>query len=82
MTNKPNTPNVPNALNRQSLAPRLIPLASPAQQVDDKSTQSLAHVRRISSRALLGKDTCLVIDHEGVSYVLRATRLGKLILTK
>ena len=79
MANKPNAPNVPS---RQSLAPRLISLAAPVQRVDDMSTQSLARVRRISSSALLGKETCLVIDHEGVSYVLRATRLGKLILTK
>lgn len=38
--------------------------------------------KRISSRMLLGQASSLVIDHEGVSYVLRATRLGKLILTK
>lgn len=38
--------------------------------------------RHISSRQLLGGAASLVIDHEGVAYVLRATRLGKLILTK
>ena len=63
-------------LDRQSLAPRLIPVAAPAQ------AQSAPRVRRVSSRALLGEETSLVIDHEGVAYILRATRLGKLILTK
>ncbi|MBP7991868.1 MAG: hemin uptake protein HemP [Rhodocyclaceae bacterium] len=63
-----------------SLAPRLLPvtnLVTPA-----KSSAPTDPVRRISSRALLGRSSSLIIDHEGVSYVLRATRLGKLILTK
>ncbi len=79
-----------NKLPRQSLAPRLIredSLTPQSPAKDDGLTQSKvagasAATRRISSRALLGDTTSLVIDHEGVSYVLRATRLGKLILTK
>ncbi|AKU13826.1 hypothetical protein AzCIB_3933 [Azoarcus sp. CIB] len=34
-----------------------------------------------SERLLLGQ-TCVTIDHDGTHYVLRATRAGKLILTK
>lgn len=34
-----------------------------------------------SERLLLGQ-TCVTIDHDGTRYVLRATRAGKLILTK
>lgn len=36
----------------------------------------------ISSATLLGGRNWVTIDHEGVSYVLRTTRAGKLILTK
>lgn len=69
---------------RQSLAPRLLQVASlpaPSATMDAEKTAT-AGVRRMTSRALLGGASSLVIDHEGVSYVLRATRLGKLILTK
>lgn len=38
--------------------------------------------RPIASRSLLDGKSSVTIDHEGVSYVLRATRAGKLILTK
>ncbi len=64
-----------------SLAPRLLQVAGVASP--QKSSVAPAEaVKRISSRALLGQGNSLVIDHQGVSYVLRATRLGKLILTK
>ena len=67
-------------LPTQSLAPRLI---APGWQMANESTDRMpAPARRISSRRLLGEASSLVIDHEGVSYILRATRLGKLILTK
>lgn len=36
----------------------------------------------VSSRSLLGGATTLVIEHMGMHYTLRATRNGKLILTK
>ncbi len=65
---------------RTSLAPRLLQVgAVPAPQNTAASTET---AKRINSRALLGQASSLIIDHEGVSYVLRATRLGKLILTK
>jgi hemin uptake protein HemP len=37
---------------------------------------------RIASRALFGDAAVVLIDHEGETYSLRRTRLGKLILTK
>ncbi len=64
-----------------SLAPRLLQVAGVASPQKSSVAPDEA-VKRISSRALLGQGSSLVIDHEGVSYVLRATRLGKLILTK
>ena len=67
---------------RHSLAPRLIQVAAPVAQAAEKAKPAAERSRRVSSRALLGDAASLVIDHEGVSYVLRATRLGKLILTK
>ncbi len=63
-----------------SLAPRLLQVAAAA--TPQKTGAPVDAVKRMSSRALLGQASSLVIDHEGVSYVLRATRLGKLILTK
>ncbi|MDT8893886.1 hemin uptake protein HemP [Halomonas sp. I1] len=38
-------------------------------------------VRSIDSDSLLGREGRLIIHHEGRRYVLRRTRLGKLILT-
>jgi hemin uptake protein HemP len=38
--------------------------------------------RAIPSAALLAGQASVVIEHQGVRYVLRATRAGKLILTK
>ncbi|MBK8325468.1 MAG: hemin uptake protein HemP [Betaproteobacteria bacterium] len=37
---------------------------------------------RFDSHALFGDATVVMIDHEGETYALRRTRLGKLILTK
>ncbi len=64
-----------------SLAPRLLQVAG-ATAPQKTGVASADTVKRVSSRALLGQANSLIIDHEGVSYVLRATRLGKLILTK
>jgi len=38
--------------------------------------------KRIASRALFGEAALVLIEHEGETYSLRRTRLGKLILTK
>ncbi len=37
---------------------------------------------RIESRSLFGDAGTVLIEHEGETYQLRRTRLGKLILTK
>lgn len=36
----------------------------------------------VSSRSLLAGASTLIIEHQGMHYTLRATRNGKLILTK
>jgi len=41
-----------------------------------------AQPARIASRALFGDAAVVLIEHEGETYSLRRTRLGKLILTK
>jgi hemin uptake protein HemP len=69
-------------LDRQSLAPRLLTLSLTESTAQQPLAQTVIRARQISSRALLGDASSLCIDHEGVTYVLRATRLGKLILTK
>ena len=38
--------------------------------------------RRTTSRELFGEARLVLIEHEGETYALRLTRLGKLILTK
>lgn len=55
-----------------------------------RSTEASPHARDaghpasavISSERLLHGQACVTIDHDGTHYVLRATRAGKLILTK
>ena len=46
------------------------------------STVPVNAVRQISSLLLLGQSKCLHIEHEGLVYQLRITKLGKLVLTK
>ncbi|HRP76120.1 MAG TPA: hemin uptake protein HemP [Rhodocyclaceae bacterium] len=41
-----------------------------------------ADARYVCSAELLDGRSSIAIDHEGTRYVLRATRAGKLILTK
>lgn len=50
------------------------PLGAWAERTDD--------LRAVCSAELLNGRTSIAIDHEGTRYVLRATRAGKLILTK
>lgn len=57
----------------QSLAPML--------RTEEKRTSDSPLVT-ISSRVLLGQANVVQIEHEGMLYTLRATRNGKLILTK
>ncbi len=52
------------------------------RHADAAPAQRCAGERVIDSRALLGEGRQLRITHNGESYSLRLTRLGKLILTK
>lgn len=54
-------------------------MAAPAPSAAPLPTQA---PRSLSSAELLRGDTTLVIEHQGMRYTLRATRNGKLILTK
>jgi hemin uptake protein HemP len=38
--------------------------------------------RVVTSREFLGESKSLIIEHEGEIYYLRATKFGKLVLTK
>lgn len=55
------------------------PYSADAAQDDRHARQAAAVIP--SERLLLGQP-CVTIDHDGTRYVLRATRAGKLILTK
>lgn len=61
-------------------------LSSPVQAAPTLSRPASAPLAiseaLISSRALLGSASTLIIEHMGMHYTLRATRNGKLILTK
>ncbi|HZR35621.1 MAG TPA: hemin uptake protein HemP [Nevskia sp.] len=48
----------------------------------DRHPPPAGAARRLDSRALLGEERELLIDHHGELYRLRLTRAGKLILTK
>jgi hemin uptake protein HemP len=61
------------------------------QPTDSKTTASAAAgtssstadgIRTLDSQELLGKQGVLYIRHQGETYRLQTTRLGKLILTK
>lgn len=60
-----------------TLAPRIISLTM--QQ--EKSNEALKP-RVVSSKDLIGECKSLTIEHEGEIYHLRATKFGKLVLTK
>jgi hemin uptake protein HemP len=49
---------------------------------NDLSLSSMNLPKIIPSAALFGKEKAIVINHDGQRYVLRITKLRKLILTK
>jgi hemin uptake protein HemP len=49
---------------------------------EDGAGMTGRQVRKVGSRDLLGNGEELLIEHNGAIYRLRATRQGKLILTK
>ena len=61
------------------MSSRAIPPAPAREGIHDANGE---RVRTIDSAALLGTARELRIRHQGESYTLRITRLGKLILTK
>ena len=63
-----------------SVQPRSTPLPGEPEYTDARAENLLSRV--ISSARLLLGQPSVTIDHEGTQYVLRATRAGKLILTK
>jgi len=57
----------------------------PSPPFDDCDELKAAAPRQeevVASSELLGASACVAIDHLGTRYILRATRSGKLILTK
>jgi len=54
----------------------------PEQQPAAPAPAPCSQRRCVSSAELLGDSRELRIDHQGEQYLLRLTRLGKLILTK
>jgi hemin uptake protein HemP len=57
-------------------------IALQGREGDRRFVTSASSVRKISSLLLLGKEKCLHIEHDGLVYQLRITKLGKLVLTK
>lgn len=53
-----------------------------ARHATRAGSETIQAPRSISSSELLDGQLSVAIDHEGMRYVLRATRAGKLILTK
>jgi hemin uptake protein HemP len=56
-----------------SLAPRIIHL--------DRQEKELV-IKKVNSKELFGDSQSLLIEHEGTTYCLRATKFGKLLITK
>jgi hemin uptake protein HemP len=60
--------------------PRRAPAA--AARTPESRQPASPHAQLIASDDLLRGQASVTIDHAGIRYVLRATRAGKLILTK
>jgi len=56
--------------------------SSPLQPAVPGGSLAMAGPRRIASQELFGESAVVLIEHQGETYSLRRTRLGKLILTK
>lgn len=56
--------------------------ALPATAATSSHAQAGEPTLTVSSAQLLGERRAVTIEHEGAHYTLRATRNGKLILTK
>jgi len=60
-----------------TLAPRIISLT-----MQQENSNEALKPRVVSSKDLIGEYKSLTIEHEGEIYHLRATKFGKLVLTK
>jgi len=70
-------------INQLKATPATLPNMSQPQLLrSDGSCQTSRHVSLLDSQALLGAEGLVNIAHNGEIYLLRRTRLGKLILTK
>ena len=56
-----------------SLAPRIIHLDGYEKEVA---------IKKVDSKELFGNSQSILIEHEGTTYCLRATKFGKLLITK
>jgi hemin uptake protein HemP len=65
------------ANKKLTLAPTII-----ACEAQKYAAQTGFKGRVVTSRELLGESKSLIIEHEGEIYHLRATKFGKLVLTK
>jgi len=66
-----------SADKKTTLAPTII-----SQEAVRLLTEESFKARVVTSKDLLGESKSLVIQHEGETYHLRATKFGKLVLTK
>ena len=62
---------------KTTLAPTII-----SEEAKKYLSKSDLKVRIVTSKDLLGESKSLTIQHEGETYHLRATKFGKLVLTK
>ncbi len=62
---------------KTTLAPTIISL-----EAEKLQAEASFKARVVTSKDLLGESKSLVIQHEGETYHLRATKFGKLVLTK
>lgn len=66
-----------SADKKTTLAPTII-----SREAEKLLTEASFKTRVVTSKDLLGESKSLAIQHEGETYHLRATKFGKLVLTK
>lgn len=81
IAHSPSAPSTPSCTEEKTMSTALAP-AMPLPRVASPAVSAPASELLVSSRSLLGGASTLVIEHQGMHYTLRATRNGKLILTK
>jgi hemin uptake protein HemP len=82
---RPSTLTLRSSANSSSLSRNRdadMPRAASAPRLEPSSSAEAREERTVRSDALLQGRSRVLITHNGETYQLRATRLGKLILTK